>query len=140
MPVDFPVDRLKAQRAHPDRVGARIAQSDPGLTMPVDSPGFPLQTAADLSCARVYISILGSEPKQQQLTLQAIQHAAGFIQGRLAQVLTTRTCPSLSFFLDDSFKKGMEVSRLLEEIKSQIEPEEEMISEVPPKLPSGDRE
>ncbi|MBN1765680.1 MAG: 30S ribosome-binding factor RbfA [Sedimentisphaerales bacterium] len=97
-----------------------------------------VQTAADLSCARVYLSILGAELKQQELTLQAIQHAAGFIQGRLAQVLTTRICPSLTFFLDDSLKKGFEVSRLLDEIKAQTEPAEEIITETPSERPSGD--
>jgi len=75
--------------------------------------------AADLSTARVYLSILGVEQKQQQLSTEAIQHAAGFIQSRLAGVLQTRSCPVLHFFLDDSLKKGFEVIQLLNQLSTE---------------------
>jgi len=78
-----------------------------------------VQVVADLSMARVYLSVLGATPDQQQLDLQAIQHAAGFIQSRLASVLTTRTCPILKFILDDSLKKGADILRLIDEVSTR---------------------
>ena len=89
-----------------------------------------VQVVADLSMARVYLSVLGATPDQQQLDLQAIQHAAGFIQSRLAGVLTTRTCPILKFMLDDSLKKSADILRLIDEVSTR--------NDQPPLEPTGD--
>ena len=86
-----------------------------------------IKVAADFSTAHVYLSIIGVETKQQQLTTQAIQHAAGFIQSRLANVLSTRSCPTLSFTLDDSLKKSSEVLNIINQLSKEYIhlPEEE---------------
>ena len=75
-----------------------------------------VEVAADLGSARVYLSILGVDEKQQKLSVEGIRHASGFIQSKLAGVLTTRSCPTLSFFLDDSLKKGVEILRLIDRL------------------------
>ncbi|MCP4712761.1 MAG: 30S ribosome-binding factor RbfA, partial [Planctomycetes bacterium] len=62
--------------------------------------------APDLRSARVYISILGVDEKQQQLSLRGIEHARGHIQHLLAKRVTFKMCPTLQFFLDESLKKG----------------------------------
>ena len=75
-----------------------------------------VEAAADLRSAKVYLSILGVTEKEQELTLKGIRHAGGFIQGQLARSLATRTCPTLQFYLDDSLKKGFEITHLLDQI------------------------
>lgn len=81
-----------------------------------------LKVAADFSTAQIYLSILGVETKQQELSVQAIQHAAGFIQSHLASVLSTRSCPTLSFTLDDSLKKGSEVLNIINRLAEEYGP------------------
>jgi len=78
-----------------------------------------VKVAADFSTAHIYLSIIGIDTKQQQLSTQAIQHAAGFIQSRLASVLSTRSCPILNFTLDDSLKKGSEVLNIINQLAAE---------------------
>lgn len=78
-----------------------------------------VETSADISYAKVYLSIMGVSPKQQESTTEAVRHAAGFIQSRLAGVLTTRSCPTLTFFLDNSLKKSFEILQLLNQISAE---------------------
>ena len=78
-----------------------------------------VKVAADFGTAHIYLSIIGIDTKQQQLSTQAIQHAAGFIQSRLASVLSTRSCPILNFTLDDSLKKGSEVLNIINQLAAE---------------------
>ena len=80
--------------------------------------------SADLRSARVYLSVLGVDEKQQQLSVRAVQHARGHIQHLLARQVTFKTCPTLQFYLDESLKKGYQIIRLLDEVAAEIkEPE-----------------
>jgi ribosome-binding factor A len=72
------------------------------------------EVSADLQNAKVYVSVMGTEP-QQQRTLQALQHAAGFIQSKLADRLQTRFLPILRFVLDPGVKNSLEITRLINE-------------------------
>ena len=78
-----------------------------------------VELAGDLSVAKVYLSVIGVDSKDQQLSCKAIISASGFIRTRLASVLTTRTCPSLDFHLDDSLKKGFEITQLLDKLAAE---------------------
>ena len=75
--------------------------------------------AADLSVAKIYLSIIGADRKHQELSCRAVSNAGGFIRTRLASVLTTRTCPALDFHLDDSLKKGFETTQLLDKLAAE---------------------
>jgi ribosome-binding factor A len=81
------------------------------------------EVAADLQHAKVYISVMGTE-SQQQLTLRAIQHAAGFIQSKLGKRLQTRFLPVLKFVLDPGVKNSIEISRLINEALAEPRLEE----------------
>ena len=72
------------------------------------------EVSADLQHAKVYVSVMGSD-RQQQLALHGLQHAAGFIQSKLADRLQTRFTPVLTFVLDKGVKNALEVSRLIRE-------------------------
>lgn len=69
----------------------------------------------DLSHARVYISILGDEARQQE-TMTALQKAKGFIRTVLAGEIQIRHAPEIEFRLDRSIEHGVRISSLLEEI------------------------
>ncbi len=93
-----------------------------------------IQLAGDLSKAQVYLSILGTTARQQQTTLTAIQHARGYIQSYLANVLTIRTCPHLHFYLDDSLKKGLEMVKLLDQLEAESRARQQNQSQSPGQL------
>jgi len=81
------------------------------------------EVAADLQHAKVYVSIMGT-PKEQQLCMHGLRHAAGFVQKKLASRLTTRFTPTLRFVLDEGVKNSIEVSRLINEALAQSKPAE----------------
>lgn len=76
------------------------------------------EVAADLQHAKVFVSIMGSE-KQQQLALYGLEHAAGFIQAKVAKQLATRFIPVIQFVLDLGIKKSVEISRILAEERAK---------------------
>lgn len=78
-----------------------------------------VEPSPDLRTARVYLSILGVDEKQQELGLSGIRHAHGYIQSYLAEQLTMKLCPALHFELDSSFKKGLAISRILDDLASE---------------------
>lgn len=73
-----------------------------------------VEVTGDLRGATVFVSIMGSEPEQDR-AMQGLRHAAGFLQSRVAARLQTRFTPILSFKRDDSVKKSIEMSRLIDE-------------------------
>ena len=72
------------------------------------------EVSGDLRQAKVYVSIMGTEPERRR-ALEGLNHAAGFIQARVAARLQTRFTPVLSFKHDDSVKKAVELGRLIDE-------------------------
>jgi ribosome-binding factor A len=76
------------------------------------------EVSADLQHAKIYVSVMGSE-KEQQLTMHGLKSAAGFVQTKLAERLTTRYVPHITFILDEGIKKSIEVSRLIREAQEQ---------------------
>ena len=80
------------------------------------------EVAADLQNAKVYVSVMGSE-KQQKLAIYGLQHAAGFIQSKVAARLAIRYVPVLAFILDLGIKKSVEIARILAEEKAKSNPQ-----------------
>jgi ribosome-binding factor A len=72
------------------------------------------EVSGDLQHAKVYVSVMGS-PREQQLAMYGLKHAAGFVQSKLAKRLQTRFTPVVSFVLDQGVKKSIEMTRLINE-------------------------
>ena len=64
-----------------------------------------VEVTEDLRYARVHVSILGSD-EQVREAFSGIRHATGFLRHELAQRLTLRYVPELSFHLDPSVQRG----------------------------------
>ena len=71
----------------------------------------------DIKYAKVYISGFESS-KSIEKSVEALNHANGFIQMQLAKRLKTRNTPILSFFVDSSIKQGIDMIRKIEELNS----------------------
>src|SRR5215472_5969528 len=76
------------------------------------------EVSADLQHAKVYVSVMGSE-KEQQLTMHGLKSAAGYVQTKVADRLTTRFVPHITFILDEGVKKSIEIARLIREAQDQ---------------------
>jgi ribosome-binding factor A len=76
------------------------------------------EVSGDLQHAKVFVSLMGT-PKEQQLCMHALGHAAGFIQSRLADRLQTRFTPVINFVLDKGVKNSITVTRLINEALAQ---------------------
>jgi ribosome-binding factor A len=72
-----------------------------------------VKTSPDLRHARVYVSVLGEEAAREA-TLQGLQSAHGYLQGRIAHELTLKRTPALTFEYDGSVDRGMRISELLD--------------------------
>ncbi|MGQ3684031.1 MAG: 30S ribosome-binding factor RbfA [Candidatus Loosdrechtia sp.] len=73
-----------------------------------------VEVTSDLKRARVYISVMGDE-KVQQKTLLGIERAKGFIQSEVGAQLHIRYTPVLTFYLDESVKKSIRISKLIDD-------------------------
>ncbi len=74
-----------------------------------------VEMSADMYFARVYVSVPGGEVAERR-TEKALQKASGFIRKMLAQELTIRYCPELTFEVDRTIKKVQRTMELLDEI------------------------
>src|SRR5580700_11102838 len=77
------------------------------------------EVAADLQHAKVFVSVMGSE-QEQQLTMHGLRSAAGFIQTRVAERLTTRFVPHITFIFEEGVKKSVEIARIIREENEQL--------------------
>jgi ribosome-binding factor A len=80
-----------------------------------------VKTSPDLRHARVFVSVLGSEPERAD-SLQGLRSAHGYLQRRLADELTLKHTPSLSFHYDESVDHGMRISSLVNELEQTGDP------------------
>ncbi len=76
-----------------------------------------VETSRDLKYSKVYISGFESESRINK-TVEALNHASGFIQMNLAKRLKTRNTPILTFYPDTSIKDGIEMIKKIEDLNS----------------------
>lgn len=74
-----------------------------------------VELSADLRHAKVFVSVMGDEQEQHE-TLNALNHASGFLRRELAQRLTVRHTPDIVFRLDESIARGAHVLDLINQV------------------------
>jgi ribosome-binding factor A len=75
-----------------------------------------VRTSADLSHARIYVSVLGDE-QERSASLDGLRSAHGYLQRRIAGELHLKRTPTLTFSYDETTDRAMRMDRLLEEIE-----------------------
>ena len=78
------------------------------------------EVSADLQHTKIHVSVMGTAA-EQKLTMHGLKSAAGFVQTKIAERLTTRYVPHVTFVLDEGVKKSIEISKLIREEREQIE-------------------
>jgi ribosome-binding factor A len=76
------------------------------------------EVSGDLSFARVFVSVLGSE-EQQAASLKGLNSATRFIRGEFGQRIKMRQVPEISFRFDKSIQHGARIHELLEQVKRE---------------------
>ena len=74
-----------------------------------------VEVSADLRKAKVHVSVMGDEAKQN-LSLHGLKSAAGFLQKKVGERIDTRYTPRLEFILDQGVKKSIEITQILDDL------------------------
>ncbi|TWT31818.1 30S ribosome-binding factor RbfA [Blastopirellula retiformator] len=74
-----------------------------------------VEMSPDMRQAKVHVSIMGSEKKQEEC-IDALQRSAGFLQAKINDRIETRYTPRLEFVMDKGVKHSIEVARILRDV------------------------
>lgn len=77
-----------------------------------------VEVSNDLSYAKVYVSLYGSEEQQAQVW-KGLQHGLGFFRTEIARRINLRVAPQLSFHRDTSMEYSAHIESLLHELKKE---------------------
>jgi len=93
---------------------ARARLDDPALA-DTSHTVTEVRLSPDLKAATVFVVPLGGggDANRAQESLAALNRAAGFFRGQLAQEVTLRHCPRLAFVADRSFDQASHVQAIL---------------------------
>ena len=77
-----------------------------------------VETSTDLRHARVFVSVFGSQ-KKQQATLDGLAAAHGVLQARIGRELRMKRTPQLTFEYDRTVEEGVRMSKLIDELVNE---------------------
>ncbi len=77
-----------------------------------------VDTSADLSHAKVYISMIGTDAEKDKV-LHALESAAGFIAVQASKQVELRHFPNLSFRLDHAAEDHFKIEKILSNIEKE---------------------
>lgn len=78
-----------------------------------------VEVAPDLKNCKAWISVLGDEEAQRN-TLAGLKSAEGYIRNQLAKTINLRNTPQIRFVMDQSIAYGVTMSKMIDDINSQI--------------------
>jgi ribosome-binding factor A len=118
-------------KARANRIAQRI-QEDLAVLLQRSAadPRLALLTVTDaevdreLAYATVYVSAVGADEDREEILL-ALRGAAGYLRSQLAASIELRTFPRLRFRWDETPERAARIDKLLAEIQSQREENEE---------------
>ncbi|MGQ0701611.1 MAG: 30S ribosome-binding factor RbfA [Gemmatimonadales bacterium] len=78
-----------------------------------------VEVSGDLSHARISVAVHAEEEGDEtaRRTLEGLRSAAGFLRGRVARALATRTTPELHFEIDEGFRHAARINAMLTELR-----------------------
>ncbi len=74
-----------------------------------------VDVAGDLTHAKVYVSVLGTE-EERKASLDVLNRAAGFIRTEIGKRIRLRHVPTIVFIYDPSIKRGAHIAKLLRDV------------------------
>ncbi len=77
-----------------------------------------VEVTNDLSLARVYVSVMGSDEERRRM-LEGLTSLAGYLRPRVARSLRLRLAPELEFRLDRSIERAARIESLLAQLRAE---------------------
>ena len=98
-----------------------------------------VEVSGDMREAKVYVTVMGSETKQE-LSLRGLRSCAGFLQQKISRRIDTRYTPRIEFKLDKGEMNAAELDRVFRKMAAERAAAEtpEAESEIPPEDSSAD--
>jgi ribosome-binding factor A len=79
-----------------------------------------VEVSRDLSHAKVFVTKLGLEKKEDaKETLAVLNRAGGFLRSQIAKDSTMRITPTLRFYFDESIFRGQSLSSLIDTARAK---------------------
>ena len=118
---------LKAAEAIREVVGMAILTDlrDPRIQ---DVTVTLVEVAPDMRTAKVHVSVMGDE-KKQQLAIHGLQNSAGYLQHKIGKRIDTRYTPKLRFVLDKGLQNALRVTQILREVLPDEKDEQDVLPE-----------
>jgi ribosome-binding factor A len=113
MPREYPRSHRIADQIQRDL--AQVIQremNDPRVSMLTISG---VDVSRDLAVARVYVTSLQQDVDMDSV-IAVLNRAAGFLRHQLGRHLRLRNIPELRFSYDESIQRGIDMSRLIDEV------------------------
>jgi len=111
------IERSRAQLQREIGLAIQSRLRDPRVPMIVSVTD--LKLAADTRNATVYVNIYGTD-EEQSAAVEALNHAAPFIQKVVSERVKLRHFPRLAFRLDHSIERGAHIEQLLRDIRDDL--------------------
>lgn len=83
-----------------------------------------VEVAPDLKTCKAWISVLGDE-KAREDTYKGLKSAEGYIKNQLARTINLRNTPDITFIIDQSIEYGVNMSKRIDEVISDMPVREE---------------
>ncbi len=77
-----------------------------------------VNTAADFSHSKIYVSIM--ESKNKSKTLEALNKSKGFIRTRISKELNFKKTHSIEFLLDEVIERGQRIDALIDQVSKEM--------------------
>lgn len=77
-----------------------------------------VDVSKDLRTAKVYVTQIDAAAGAT-LDMGSLQKASGFLRKRLADTLTLKSIPALTFIYDNSIERGVRLTRLIEQAAAE---------------------
>ena len=74
-----------------------------------------VEVSRDLHYAKVYVSLYGDTEIRAQ-SVEALNHASGFIHAKLKKNIRLRFIPHLTFFAGDSIERGVRLTNKIRDL------------------------
>ena len=73
----------------------------------------------DLKYAKLRVSVYDEDEAKRKKTVDALNHAAGFIAHEVGARMRIRAVPSMKFALDDSIAYSVHIAKILDELHTK---------------------
>ena len=105
-----------------DRISEEIKKELSSVIRELKDPRIPMMTSvvnvnvtSDLSYAKAYISVMGTD-EEKKAAIKALSQAAGFVRREIGGRIKLRCVPEFTFELDTSIEYGAHINKLLNDI------------------------